>query len=156
MQFCIKGALMMPAGYPGLLLCIPFAGFLGSSCLLKWLLPEVFFSYIFHIPIIWVLKNKSVFLGVKIRFWNKCMLNLNWIDSEKYYLGLYYFQTHCVTKGNTDGCSSSRFILRGFFLTVKYAFIFSFDWLIGPWFYHQQPFAQWPEMAPVCASVTTA
>lgn len=48
MQFCIKGALMVPAGSPGLLLCVSFAGFLGSSCLLKWTLPEVSSSYTFH------------------------------------------------------------------------------------------------------------
>lgn len=101
MLFCIKGALVMPAGYPGLLLCIPFTGFLGGSCLLESLLPEVFFSYTFHIPIIWVLENKSRCFGGKNKFWNKHILNLNRVDNEKYYFVLSYFHSLIVSQKET-------------------------------------------------------
>lgn len=142
MQFHIKGALMMPAGYPGLLLCITFAGFLGSSCLLKWLLPEVFFSYTFPIPIIRVLKNKSGSFGVKIRFWNKCMLNLNWIDNEKHYLGLSYFHSLIVSQKET---LMAVLVLDLSWVFCPYSeiclFFFSSLTVTGPWFWFQQPFA---------------
>lgn len=128
MQFCIKGALVMPAGYPGLLLCISFAGFLSSSCLVKSLLPEVFFSYTFHILIIWVLKNESGCFGVKISFRNKCMLNLNWMDSEKY-LVLSYFHSLITLQKKTLMAVLVLDLSSEFFPYSEICFYIFFLWL---------------------------
>lgn len=43
------------------------------------LLPEVFFSYHFHFLSYEFVKKKVSVLGVKIRLWAKCIINLNWI-----------------------------------------------------------------------------
>lgn len=117
----------MPAGCPDLLHCIPFAGFLDSSCFLKSLLLFRFASAAVSTPNIWISKNKGECLGVKIKLWNKYIINLNWIVKN---ITLLYLlsQSHDITKENTTDCSCLRFILWSFF-PYSEIYIYLFLWL---------------------------